>query len=195
VWLLRGDGTILTRRASTEARPARPTGLRQLGFSFEPVDPKSLVALVFSLGDVVVAHPIPQTSARRETWQDDWVDRSRRPAHRGPLAWESWAVDQLRELSLDEQKDALELKLVGPFVLERMEGTRRLPAPGSVHVWILRRDGTALPRRGPINEMAPTAKGGWTWQLAFERATLEDLIAVVVRLDERLFIYEASPRG
>ncbi len=182
VWLLRADGTALPRRASQAPR-ATPTGVPRMTFAFEPADRQSLVALVVnSGGDVVVAHPIAQTSARREEWEDDWVEPS----------WRRMTpkVDELQDVSLEEQDDFLELSLVGPFVLERIEGSRTLPRPERVQVWIVRSDGTALRRRPETREMAPTANGGWTWQLAFERVRRSDLAAVIVRLDERLFLYE-----
>ena len=185
VWLLHRDGTALPQQTGSQARRPTRMGAPRRVFSFEPVDPGSLAAFVFTLGgDFAWVHPMPQVD--RETWRDDWVERHYRL--RGQYG--APQIDELQDITLEEQGDSLLLNMLGPFALERIRGERTVPSPDSVQVWILRRDATALQRRGPISDMAATPKGGWTWQLRFERARFEDLIALIVRLDNRLFLYE-----
>jgi hypothetical protein len=97
--------------------------------------------------------------------------------------------DGIQAVTLVDQKEFLLVDLAGPSAAEFRGARPTRPSATGLQVWVLKKDGTAVPPRSPMRESAWGSMGGYatlSQELTFQYARFEDLSGVVVSVNGRL---------
>jgi hypothetical protein len=101
--------------------------------------------------------------------------------------------DGIQAVTLMDQKQFLVVDLAGPSVPDFRGEKPTRPSAMGLQVWVLRKDGTAVPPRSAMRESAWGSMGGWatlSQELTFQHARFEDLAGVVVSVNGKLIVRE-----
>ena len=101
--------------------------------------------------------------------------------------------DGMAWLTLMDDGHQLRVDLAGRSVPEFRGETPAPPSAEGLQVWLLRKDGTAAPRRSPLREAAWASMGGWgtrSLQIVFEHAPFGELAGVIVSANGKLIVRE-----
>jgi hypothetical protein len=109
-----------------------------------------------------------------------------------------WPLSEgIQSLTLMDQKTFLKVDLAGQSVAEFRGVQPVAPSAKGLQVWLLRKDGTAVPQRSPMREGAWARMGGWgtrSQELTFEHADFRDLAGVVVGVNGKLIVREMASK-
>ena len=101
--------------------------------------------------------------------------------------------DGIQAVTLMDQKEFLLVDIAGPSVAEFRGEKPTRPSATGLQVWVLRKDGRAVPPRSAMRESAWASMGGWatlSQALTFQYARFEDLAGVVVSVNGKLIVRE-----
>lgn len=97
--------------------------------------------------------------------------------------------DGIQAVTLMDEKEFLLVDIAGPSVAEFRGEKPTRPSAKGLQVWVLKKDGTAVPPRSPMRESAWGSMGGWatpSYELTFQYVRFEDLAGVVVSVNGKL---------
>lgn len=108
-----------------------------------------------------------------------------------PLAEPSLLSDGIQKLTVVDHGTSLRVVLMGESVPE-FRGAVPKPPPAS-QVWLLRKDGTAVPQLSGLRATAFGSMGGWATpaqDLSFQHVAAEELAGVVIAVNGKLIVRE-----